>query len=67
VRDRVEDRLRAGQEEARRVIALHSAAVERIADSLLELRELDGAALAELLSGVEVKVCVEGLKGDRDD
>jgi ATP-dependent Zn protease len=54
VRDRVEDRLRAGQAEARRVITRHRGAVERVAHALLEHRELDGAALAELLGGVEI-------------
>ncbi len=55
VRNRVEDRLRAGQQEAREVIARHRDTVERVADALLELRELDGAALAALLAGVEVQ------------
>jgi ATP-dependent Zn protease len=55
VRDRVEDRLRAGQEEARRIISRHRDTVERIADALLEHRELDGAALAGLLEGVDVQ------------
>jgi cell division protease FtsH len=55
VRNRVEDRLRAGQQEAREVIARHRDTVERVADALLELRELDAAALAALLAGVEVK------------
>lgn len=54
VRDRVEDRLRAGQKEARKIIVQHRGAVERIADALLEHRELDGAALAGLLDGMEV-------------
>jgi ATP-dependent Zn protease len=52
VRDRVEARLRAGQEDARRVITQHRGEVERVADALLERRELDGAFLAELLAGV---------------
>lgn len=55
VRNRVEDRLRAGQEEARRVISRHRDTVERVAVALLELRELDAAALAALLAGVEVQ------------
>jgi AAA+ superfamily predicted ATPase len=55
VRDRVEDRLRAAQEEARRIISRHRDTVERIADALLEHRELDGAALAGLLEGVDVQ------------
>jgi Cdc6-like AAA superfamily ATPase len=55
VRVRVEARLRAGQEDARRVIAQHRGEVERVADALLELRELDGAALAGLLDGVQVQ------------
>lgn len=50
VRDRVEARLRAGQEDARRMIAQHRGAVERIADALLEHRELDGAVIAVLLA-----------------
>jgi len=55
VRDRVEDRLRAGQKEARKIIVQHRGAVERIADALLEHRELDSAALAGLLDGVDVQ------------
>jgi len=55
VRDRVEDRLRAGQKEARKIIVQHRGAVERIADALLKHRELDGTALAGLLAGVEVQ------------
>lgn len=64
VRNRVEIRLRAGQEEARKLIARHRGAVERIADALLEKRELDGAALTELMEGLEVKA---DLMGERDD
>lgn len=55
VRNRVEDRLQAGQEEARRVISRHRDTVERVADALLDHRELDGAALAGLMDGVEVQ------------
>lgn len=50
VRDRVEARLRAGQEEARKIIVQHRSAVELVADALLEHRELDGAAIAVLLA-----------------
>ena len=53
VQQRVEARLRAGQELARAIISQHLSAVERVADALVERRELDGAALAELLPGVE--------------
>ncbi|MBR2655644.1 MAG: hypothetical protein IKD58_03985 [Loktanella sp.] len=54
VRNRVEARLRAGQEEARKIIVQHRSVVELVADALLKHRELDGAALAGLLAGVEV-------------
>lgn len=53
VRRRVEARLRAGQDEARSIISQHLAAVERVADALVERRELDSAALMELLMGVK--------------
>ncbi|WP_071673163.1 ATP-dependent metallopeptidase FtsH/Yme1/Tma family protein [Nioella nitratireducens] len=53
VRNRVEARLRAGQEEARKIIVQHRSVVELVADALLEHRELDSAALAGLLAGVE--------------
>jgi len=53
VQQRVEARLRAGQELARAIISQHLSAVERVADALVERRELDGAAFAELLPGVE--------------
>jgi len=55
VRGRVEERLQAGQEEARRIISRHRDTVERVADALLEHRELDGAALAGLPDGVDVE------------
>jgi ATP-dependent Zn protease len=55
VRGRVEERLQAGQEEARRIISRHRDTVERVADALLEHRELDDAALAGLLDGVELE------------
>lgn len=55
VRGRVEERLQAGQEEARRIISRHRNTVERVADALLEHRELDDAALAGLLDGVELE------------
>lgn len=64
VRQRVEARLRAGQDEARATISQHIAAVERVADALVERRELDGAALAELLTGVEGTDATEALAMD---
>lgn len=67
VRGRVEERLQAGQEEARRIISRHRDTVERVADALLEHRELDDAALAGLLDGVELEADLNGLKGDQDD
>ncbi len=67
VRQRVEARLRAGQDEARATISRHIAAVERVADALVERRELDGAALAELLTDVEGTDEKEALEmGDRN-
>lgn len=66
VRDRIEARLQAGQEEACKIIVQHRSAVELVADALLEHRELDGPALAGLLAGVEVKFDMECPKEDRD-
>lgn len=66
VRNRVEARLRAGQEEARKIIVQHRSVVELVADALLEHRELDSAALAGLLAGVEVKSDMGGPNEDRD-
>lgn len=52
MRQRIEASLQAAQAEARAAMDRHRSAVERVAGVLSERRELDGAQIAELLTGV---------------
>ena len=68
VRDRVENRLRVGQDKARQILVQHRAHVDRVAEALVQRRELDGVGLAELLADVNIRADREATYiGDHGD